>query len=80
MTTNWQTLQEFQSEANEGYCWIQYKGRVTIAYHNHDQIFMFTQHSSNCFMTECISAVMPIIAPQPPAPHTDALWKELNNE
>lgn len=62
----WQTVEQFQSEANEGWCWIVYKFRVTEAYHDHEQRFRFHRLSTNVFMTECISAVMPWDRPAPP--------------
>ena len=63
---SWQPVGKFQQEANEGWCWIVYKGRVTEAYHDHNQFFRFHRLSDNCYMTECISAVMPWDRPSPP--------------
>lgn len=62
----WISVEEFQLEANEGWCWIVYKGRVVEAYHDHDGRFRFGRYSTNCYMTECISWVMPWVVPQPP--------------
>jgi hypothetical protein len=62
----WQSVEEFQSVPNEGLCWIIYKGRVVEAYHDHNEVFRFHKHSTNCYMTECIPYAMPINAPQPP--------------
>jgi hypothetical protein len=66
LVPKWITLEQFQSEANEGWCWIVYKGRVTEAYHDHVGFFKFHRLSDNCYMTECISAVMPFDRPAPP--------------
>ena len=62
----WVSVDEFQQEPNEGECFIVYKGRVLIAYHDHREYFLFSKYASNCYMTECISAVMPIYYPSPP--------------
>lgn len=62
----WVSVEEFQMKHNEGYCRIVYKGRVTEAYHDHNQKFLFSKMSRECFLTECITAVMPIAMPTPP--------------
>lgn len=67
--SQWVSVETFQQEANEMWCWIKYKGRVVHAYHDHNEIFRFHIHSSNCYMTECISAVMPL--PTPPTNERD---------
>lgn len=64
--SEWVSVEEFQQEPNEGECFILYKGRVVFAYHDHRERFMFGKYSNNCYMTECISAVMPIVIPSPP--------------
>lgn len=62
----WLTLDEFNQEANEGWCWIVYKGRVTEAYHDHQGHFRFHRLSQNVYLSECISAVMPWPYPEAP--------------
>ena len=66
-TCGWQTISDFQSIANEGWCWIYYKGRVVEAYHDHKQNFRFHKHSDNVYMTECITHAMPWYMPPSPA-------------
>ena len=63
----WQSVEDFQKEANEGHCWIVYKGRVTLAWHNYEQIFRFSRTGAGCYMTECISSVMVLNPPEKPS-------------
>lgn len=65
-SNEWMTIDEFQQESNEGWCWIVYKGRVVVAYHDYRQKFRPNRLSDNMFMTECISHAMPIRNPDPP--------------
>jgi len=66
ISSSWETVEEFQQQANEGWCWIVYNGRVTEAYHDNAKMFRFHRMSDNVFMTECISWVMPWIKPSAP--------------
>ena len=63
----WVTVQQFQQEANEGWCWIAYKGRVVEAYHDYHGRFRFHRMSDNVYLTECIAYVMPWYRPELPA-------------
>lgn len=65
-TSDWISVEEFQEEANEGLCWILYKGRVTDAYHNHKGKFLFHRGSACGYMAECITGVIPMYPPEPP--------------
>jgi len=69
--SEWISVQEFQSTPNEGWCWIVYKGRVTEAYHDYKKHFRFHKSSYICYMTECISYVMPWPLPEPPRSKDD---------
>jgi len=53
----WKTVQEFQEDSVEGQCFIAYKGRVLMAYHNHNGRFLSSEYGSVVYMAECISAV-----------------------
>lgn len=50
-----------------GWCWIVHKGRVVSSYRDKKGIYRFHEASPNCFMSECITFVMPWERPQPPA-------------
>ena len=63
----WQSVDDFKKEANEGHCWIVYKGRVALAYHDHKGFFRFNRTSTGMYMTECISSVMAINPPEKPS-------------
>ncbi len=67
MNNNWITVDEFQKESNEDYCWIVYKGRVVEAYHNHKQHFMASKYSDNRYLEECITCVQIIDRPHAPS-------------
>lgn len=65
---SWLTLEEFEVLAKdgfEGFCWIVYKGRVTDAYFDSSTggKFRYYRLSSECFLRECIKAVMPFQKP-----------------
>lgn len=62
----WISVEEFQSTPGECWCWIVYKGQVVEAYHDYKKHFRFYRSSYTCYMTECISAVMPWPLPSPP--------------
>ena len=62
----WKTVPQFQSEPNEGWCWISYKGKVVEAYHDHEGLFRFCKHSRSVYMTECITAVLAWPVPDAP--------------
>ena len=62
----WQSVELFQMEPNVGYCWIVHKGKVIPAYHDEREMFRCNKTSRECYMTECISKVMPW--PKPDAP------------
>lgn len=64
----WQQIDEFENEANEGWCWIIYKGRVTEAYRDREGFYRFHRLSPNCYLRECITLVMPFDRPS---------WQEL---
>ena len=65
--SEWQSVEDFQKEANEGLCWIVYKGRVVLAYHSHKQDFVSIKLNNFIYMTECISSVMAINPPEKPS-------------
>lgn len=60
---NWTSVKAFQETSFEGYCYIVYKGKTLLAYHDHYGFFRFSMHSSNCYMAECITKVMPLEFP-----------------
>lgn len=60
----WVSVEEFEKRPQRCWCWIFYKGRVTAAYYQ--GLFYFNNTASDCFMTECVDAVMPWEKPQPP--------------
>ncbi len=62
----WISVEKFQEEPNEGVCWIVHKGRVKHAYHDHKSMFRFSPWSDNVYMAESITAVQPILTPEPP--------------
>ena len=64
MKDGWMRLEEFQQEANEGLCWIDYKGCVVSAYHSYDGLFHFDKTNRNVYLRECIKFVQPIIVPR----------------
>lgn len=53
----WQTVDKFKEQCVEGACFISYKGRVLMAYHDHKGYFRFSEYSPNVYMAECIRAV-----------------------
>lgn len=62
----WVSVEEFlDKQESEQHCWIVFKGQVKNAYF-YKGMFNFAQLSATAYLTECISAVMPIVEPQPP--------------
>ena len=64
--SQWISVEKFQEVPNEGLCWIVHKGRVKHAYHDHKSMFRFSPWSDNVYMAESITAVQPILTPEPP--------------
>lgn len=62
----WVNLEQFTTEADEGPCWIAYKGCVVLAYFNDSGLFKFDQNSRHAYLRECITAVQAIRMPQAP--------------
>ena len=67
MNEQWQSVDDFRKEANEGHCWIIYKGRVVLAYHDHEQFFRSNRVGGVIYMTECVSSVMVLNPPNKPS-------------
>jgi len=61
----WIPIDEFKLSSYEGLCWISYKGKVVESYY-FDGKFRFHRHSMDCYLTECINAVMLIDKPEYP--------------
>ena len=61
----WQTVEAFQEEPNEGYCWIIYKGRRVEAYHM-NYTFLFSKYSTSIFSHEHITFAQSIPIPEFP--------------
>ena len=64
--TAWVNLKQFTAEADQGPCWIAYKGHVVQAYFDDQGLFRFEKHSINAYLRECITAVQAIKMPQAP--------------
>lgn len=47
-----------------GPCWIAYKGREVTAYRNQKGTYLFSEHSENCYLKECIVLVAPLFIPE----------------
>ena len=62
----WVDLKQFIEKADEGPCWLAYKGSVVLAYYDDHQLFRFNKHNSNVYLRECITAVQAIKMPQAP--------------
>ena len=60
----WLTLEEFQKEANEGECWIFYKNRAILAYHDYEGAFR--SKNSIRYHPIYITHAMPIYKPEKP--------------
>ena len=66
LSPQWVSVEEFEKEANEGWCWLVCKGRVVKAYHDHNGLYRFHIGSQNVYQRECITYAQPINPPQPP--------------
>lgn len=60
-TEKWISADEYQEIGKVGPCWIVYKGRIRGALMDERGFFLFSEGSKNCFMTECITGVIPIV-------------------
>ncbi len=65
-TAAWIDLKEFTEKADEGPCWIAYKGKVLQAYFDDRGLFRFHKNNRNVYLRECIIAVQAIKMPQAP--------------
>ena len=62
----WIPFDEFKDNGYEGWCQIVYKGRTTEAFIDSEYYYRFHKNSRNCYMTECISYVLPWPYIEPP--------------
>ena len=60
-TPQWQSVEQFEKSEYRGRCWIRYKGRPVICIYTGER-YTFG-NGGGCYMTECISGVIPIPAP-----------------
>ena len=66
LAEQWQSVDDFQKEANEGRCWIVYKDMVMLSHY--DKIsFWHYKTSPGRYKTECISSVMVLNSPEKPS-------------
>ena len=61
----WISVEQFELIHFHSRCWIVYKSAVNLSTYV-DGKYCFIGDSSACYLRECISAVMPIVKPQPP--------------
>lgn len=63
----WIPIDKFLKNPVEGLCWIKYKGQVRDAWYESSRChFYYSHYSSSCYMTECITHVIPIKQPEVP--------------
>lgn len=56
----WITVDKFERTAEDQWCWILYKTRVTKAYYDTRlKMFLFCPMCTNAYMTECITGIIP---------------------
>lgn len=70
---NWIKIEDMEDDPYEGWCWIFYKGRVTEAFRDslYNYAYRFHRCSQGVFMTECITHVMKMPLPEPPAANNE---------
>jgi len=64
----WVSVEEFIKTPSR-YCWILYKNKIhwaSYSYCGGQRVFFHDGNTTSCYMTECISAVMPINEPDSP--------------
>lgn len=62
----WISQRHIQATGFSGWCWIVHKGKVQEAYRDKKGAYRFHAGSSDCYMSECVTFVMPWQRPQPP--------------